>query len=124
MATQVLTNCVCLVGGFDLSGDINGVAIETSLPAVDVTTIDDTWNESLPGIKSATAELNGFWDAGTGEPDDVSIAALEDAGETLITFASSPSVGATTYSFETRVVSYSIEGRFGDVIKFSLRAEG
>lgn len=123
MAKQVMSNVKCWLGGYDLSGDLNAVALNTAVPIVDVTTIEDVWTKTLAGIKSVRAQLEGFWEAGTGEPDNAIEASLGVA-ETPITFAASPDVGATAYTFVASTASYAISGQFGAALAFSVSAEG
>jgi hypothetical protein len=123
MAAQVIMNCKLWLGAYDLSGHINSIAFALRLPTVDATTLEDTWTKALPTTKGVSIQMEGFWSAGTGEPDDVMFAAL-GVTDTPVTFAVSPSVGATAYTFLASVGTYTPGGSFGEMLKFSVAAEG
>jgi hypothetical protein len=68
-----------------------------------------------------SAQLEGFWAAGTGEPDDV-LWANVGLTNVPISFAASAVEGSTAYSF-VGSFSYEIGETVADVVKFSVSAE-
>lgn len=81
----VLTDAVIWAHKYDLTGDVNQVAVECEADEVDGTNFGSGgWKEVVSGIKSTSAKINGFLDTTTIEPAFESFFA---AGQTLLTVA-------------------------------------
>ncbi len=125
MAVSVLKDAKIYIGGYDLSGDHNKLALAYEADAVDVTPFGASTKKRICGLFDSGLELEGFWDADAlnQKPDPVyfSKLALADVFSVCPDGASS---GALAYSMQSALASYSPQGKIGDVFAFKVKASG
>lgn len=71
MAKIVLTNCLVLVNGNDISNHVSDVTIETSRDEVDVSSMGDANKEILAGLGDATITATVFNDYAAAALDSI-----------------------------------------------------
>lgn len=123
MATQVLTNAKVWLDSYDLSSDLNAVAIEQGADQQEATTFGNDTKISKPGLKTVKASLSGLINLGP--------LLSEEFLSSKIALADVPlSVGPTTglegepgFSFLSSIASFTpVQGSVGDLMKFKLDA--
>lgn len=123
MAEQILRDQTCWMDGYALAGIMNSMGLDYGADVLDVTAFGDTSRNRVGGLKTVAAALDGMFDAnGTldaalfneiGVSDKPISFAMTGAGE-----------GDTAYSFLAVGASYAPGGSVGDILKFSMQAEG
>ncbi|MGH7536937.1 MAG: hypothetical protein ACREMG_15375 [Gemmatimonadales bacterium] len=123
MAHQVLTDCKLLVGGFNLSGDMNALALTYEAEAIDQSTMGVGTRAFMGGLKRILAQHAGYTQFGLGLTDDVLAAAL--GGVQVMTMA--PLTGAEGepgYSFQSLITKYApLKGAVGQAQQFDVTGE-
>jgi hypothetical protein len=62
MATEIISNALVLAGGYNLSGVMNAVTLSEGAEHKDATVLESTGRVRKPGLTSATARLEGFFE--------------------------------------------------------------
>lgn len=121
MAVQVLQDCKLLVAGYDLSGKMNALALDYSAELQDDTVFGDDTRSRLGGLKTATTQLNGYWD-GTGL-DDVLFNRIGLAGEVMTISPAALTAGNRAFTFKTALGEYQPGGAVGEMFAFTVSGE-
>lgn len=125
MSSSVLTDCKLYVASFDMSGDMNALALTNSAEMKDGTTFGQTTRINKAGLKSIVAQHEGLWDSdGTDEPDDVFFSRV---GTANIPVTISPQTGAdgeVAYIFRAVHSEYAPGAQVGELFAFSVSMEG
>lgn len=117
---SIVQNRKLYVGGYDLSGHLQGMAFETSVEMEDDTIMADTTRSNAPGLEDFTVQHEGVWAAGTGLPDTV-FDAQKGLADVLATVAPvNGDVGSLAYFMRTARGSYSTGGSVGSLLRFSV----
>ena len=114
------------VDAWNLSGHLQGVALDTSVELQDDTVLGDTTRSNAPGLEDFSVQHEGVWSAGVGLPDTIFEAkrGLADVLATLTPVDGAE--GAIAYVMRTTQGLYEPGGSVGDLLKFSvsLKASG
>jgi hypothetical protein len=94
-----------LVGGFDVSGDINALsAIGSALAPLDVTDITQSAHSRIAGLRDGTMSFTAFFDAANAHP----VLSALPAANTLMSFLVPPlAVGSPAACLNALQVSYN-----------------
>lgn len=125
MAKYLLLDSVVYLDGKNLSGDSNSLTINAEADEVDVTTFgSDGTREYLAGLKSFSAQLQGFSSHGTGEVDSVlnSQWGVSDAIFSASAEGDDGDIGFFTKSVETVFNPWG--GSVGEASKFDASFKG
>lgn len=118
MGQIILSNVKLWVGGYDMSGKLNAIALNDNPDMLDNTTFGCTAKSRKKGLDVITAALAGFWEI---EPDEhFSTLGTPDIP---LTVAPDPTEGLIAYSFLSQNVEYSTGGNVGDMLKFNVKSE-
>ena len=125
MANQIIKNARLWIGGYNLSGDVNQLAMDLSAELLDNTTLEDSARSRLPGLLVSALQCDGFWDAGTGEPDDVldGYFAVADVPVSVCPIAAA-AAGSRAFTFRANLGDFQRGAAVGEIFKFSAGAEG
>jgi len=119
MASQVLTNAKLYVDEHDLSGQMNALAVEYGVDALDETTFGNDTRKHTGGLKTTTMSHEGYWAAGT---DDTVFSRI--GGTTVVTISSDGAdAGEVAYLAQTLGTSYSPSAAVGELLGFSVEME-
>lgn len=125
MASSSLKDATIYVAGYDLTGDMNAVALEYGAEMLDATTFGQTTRINKGGIRTVVMSAEGFWDAdGTDEPDDVIFSRLGTGNVPISIAPLAAAVGARAYLFRAVHAEYTVGGSTGEMLPFSVSAEG
>ncbi len=125
MTSQIWSNAKLFFGGYDMSGDVNALALKYGADLKESTNFaSGGFRERKPGLKDVTFAHAGFWNGGAGNIDDTLFAdlALADVPMTL-----SPMTGAegdVAYSFKANEAAYTADAKIGSMFAFSVSGSG
>lgn len=120
MASQIFSNAKVYVQGLDCSGDMNAVALNNSAELKESTSLIDLTRTRKPGLKDIGFHLEGFWNGGTGNVDDVMFTNVPVAN-VPVTIA--PLTGAEAelcYFLQSDIVDYKFLGKIGEMNPISV----
>lgn len=124
MATQIISLARVWMGKYELTSDLNAVAIEQGVDAQDATTLGADTKIFKPGLKMVKASMVGLVNLGSGLSEEFLSAQLALAD---VPFTVAPTTGAEgelAFSFLAALASYSpMAGSVGDIQKFEAGAE-
>ena len=124
MAKQVLKNARIFAGGYDLSGDSNQVALKYSAEILDSTVFNAASKGRTPGLLDTGIEASGFWDDATAVADTYAGAKLAVVDTPITAIPSAAAQGDLAYFFKSLLGEYSPGAAVGELLKFSLTAQG
>jgi len=126
MGVKVLKNVKILLGGYDLSGDMNQAAINAEAEVLEKTTFGSSgWRERLSGMLSANFEAEGYFQAGAAAVDTVLEGKLGTTSGDVLTIIPHNSQDETAYFGKMLVGTYEpFPNSIGEVHSFNVSAEG
>lgn len=122
MAVVPFTDGRIYVAGINLSGHSNEGMLEINAQELDASTIKDGWDVTILGRKHVELNASGYWEAGSGKPDDL-YAKLGSAGQ-VVTLCPDGDEGGVAYSCRAVPVKYTIGGQAGEIFPFAVNAKG
>lgn len=123
MGTEALLNATTFVGGFDFTGTMNQLSLAGDLEALDSTVFGSVARSRTAGLQDVTAQLVGFWDAGTDQVDPAVFAVLGGASQ-VVTHTPHGTAGEVAYIYEAKEFSYSMFGEVGQLAPYTLALQG
>jgi hypothetical protein len=125
MSSLVLSDAKIWVATYDLSGDLNQVALEEQVDAKDATTFGQTHRVRKGGQGDVLMGAAGFFNAtGSSGADDV-LPPLLGLGNNLLPISIGPegaAEGNTAYCFPGLLTKYEVGARVGEMFGFRLEA--
>lgn len=120
MSKRAYTNVGIWMGGYDLSGYLRGLSIDTGAEMLDKTTFADLTRVMHPGLKFVRVQTEGLWDSAVPEEPIIT-----NIGQTQIPFSMAPdnTEGAVAFTFLAAKATYEPGGNVGDMLTFSAQAE-
>jgi hypothetical protein len=123
VATQVLTNAKVWLDSYDLSGDLNAVAIEQGVDQQEATTFGNDTKITKPGLKNVKASLAGLINLGAGLSEEFLSSKIALADVPMSVGPTTGSEGEPGFSFLSGIASFTpVQGNVGDLMKFKLDA--
>lgn len=118
-----LLNAFVWAHSHDFSADSNELSLDMTAAALDANTFGSEWRQMVSGVKSSTLNVAGYWEAGA---DSVDARAFADFAvvNRAVTIGPSDVEGDPAYIFQAAEYTYSLGGAYGDVMPFSLTAQG
>lgn len=118
MATIAVNNATVYVGGYDLSSDLNKVAMNIKVDELDDTAFGDTWHTRTAGLRDVTVNHEGHL-SNTVDPDATNFANL--AAQRVMTVTSTGGAfGDVAYLLNAAAFEYSpLDAGVGDLAQFS-----
>ena len=125
MASQVLTDSKLFVAGYDLSGQMNALALDYSAEMLDATTFGNTTRINAGGIKSVAGSHQGLWDSSAATaPDPVLFSRVGTADVPVVIGPEGGDFGDLAYLFRAVHSEYTLGGAIGDLLPFSVLMAG
>ncbi len=126
MAKLVLNDAVVILGGRNLSGNLNSVSLEYSADTPESTAMGDGTRKRLPGLLDVTANHSGYWESVSAANSlDADLFAHLGAADSLMSLSDSGgALGDVAFSFPTQAASYTPGASIGEVFAFSLTVSG
>jgi len=122
VATNVLTNCKAWLAEYDLSSDLNAVALDQGVEQQEATTFGVGTKITKPGLLTLKAALVGFLNTGSGLSEEFLSSKL---GLVDVPFTAAPTTGAEgepAYSFQADLAKFDpLAGdKVGDMAKIAV----
>jgi hypothetical protein len=120
MAVFSFTNPTVWVDLADMSNDSNEVNINATAAQLDSTNFATSgWQTSIGGLRSATLDLKGFFDAGTADlPDNLLFGEIGTSGVPVTVAPQGATVGNIAYFATFMQPTYKPGGKVGDILSF------
>lgn len=109
---------------YDLSGDLNAIALEATGELQEVTRLTDAGRRRLAGLKQVQLEARGYWQAGIGLVDEALFTNLGVADVPLSVAVKDGVAGDNAYLFRAAIGTYEMGAALGEVSPFRAAAEG
>lgn len=125
MSTLSLVDATTWVHGYDMTTDLNQIALNMSIEDQENTTFGSGgFRSRVGGLKSVEADLSGYWQSATSGAIDPE--AFPDLGvaDRVVTMSPDNAEGSTAYFFQAGKFSYEMFGSIGEVTPFSLSMLG
>lgn len=122
MSEAVLTNGICYLAEYDLSGQINAIAADMSAEAPESTAMVGAgvqgYKARLGGLKDTKVSLNGYFES---EPPLFNSIGLINSAMTI---GPSPDDASTCFIFQPAMAKYTYGGKIGDTLPYKVEGEG
>lgn len=115
MGKQIVQGGLALFAGYDLTSDVNAVALSLGADAVEITSLADTSHIFMPGLKTVKASVKGFWDSTI---DGVIIDTI--GGADVLSLALTQAEGGIGFFARQMPAQYQIGDQVDKVFPFSL----
>lgn len=125
MSSLVISGAKLLLGAYDLSGDVNALALKYGAETKDSTSISAATRTRAPGLKDFSFQHEGFWNGGTGAVDDALFNSILGVNNVPMTIG--PLTGAEgelCYFGQVDTAQYSPGAKIGDMLAFSVAGGG
>ena len=121
MGASVIKNAKIFLGGMDLSGDLNALALNYSAEMLDATGFGDDTRVKQGGLLGITCNAEGF--VNTANSDPILHDAIAASAEPVTIGANGGAEGDAAYMFMAAAAGYTPGGAVGEHHKFSFDAE-
>lgn len=122
MTTYAALDHTCWAGGYDLTGDSNKLVHAIELDDKDATVFGNRARQRRAGLEAVSSSVEGYWQAGSGTVDEAAIAGLTSLQ--VVTHTPAGALGDVAYFFQARTLRYEVFDAVGEVVPFSLQAQG
>lgn len=125
MSTFAANNITTWFAGYDMTGDLNQTTMPITFEELDSTTFGPTRTarSRQAGLEDVSSQVVGFADFDEGAVDETVFAALGGSVQP-ITHSHDGAEGSPAYFYQSRAFSYEVFGQVGQLIPFSLTAQG
>jgi len=124
MPPKVLTNARLWLDAFDLSGDLNKIALQYGAELQDATTFANQGGKARKGgLKSTSLALEGLWSGGVDQVDEVLFGKIGVVGVPITVSDTGIAGDPGSFSFLAGAAQYTPGASVGELLKFSLDAE-
>lgn len=124
MPPSVLTDARLWLDAWNLSGDLNKIAVGYGAEQQDATTFLNAARARRAGLKNVALALEGFWQAGADQVDEVLFNKIGAVDVPITVVPSAGAVGDLGFSFLAALGQYAPGASVGEMLKFSVDAEG
>lgn len=121
MSTLIIKDQSVYMGGYDLTGRTNALALEYAADLQDITTLGLDTHARIAGLKMATAQVSGFMDI-----DDTDAFQFSNMGVVTEPFsfgASADTAGSVAYTMLAGEADLKLGAAVGDICKFDAGAQ-
>lgn len=120
MAETIVRDAVLWFDGYDLSGDMNALAVSHSANLQENSTLGDTFVTRLAGIKVASINHEGYWND---TPDEQFFNKIGSSNAVMSMSPESGADGEIGYIMQAAMAEYSPGGGFDEMFAFSVSGE-
>ena len=115
----LLNNALLVLGGNNLSGIMNAVALSYKAAALANTRFGDSTDHKLGGLKEVSVSAKGYWDTAY----DAALFADVGNGDVITAAAQGGTEGNIAYFLKILAAEYRTGAKVGDNLPFSLTAD-
>ena len=116
------------LAGYRLSGDFNQIALEYGAESLEATVFGNDTRVMKGGLKTSRVSGAGFYQAGVGTISPVLHDLVGSTDDVLMAFPAAIVEGSTStgagFMFKTFTSRYTVGGQVGDLLPFTIEAEG
>jgi len=114
MGKQVVKSGLVRLGGYDLTSDINSIALSLGAAALDITALNDLTKVYTPGLRDVKCAVKGFWDAANDGIiwDDIS-------ATDILSLSLSTTEGDVGFFMDSVPAQYQVTQEVGKVVAMS-----
>lgn len=117
MSSEIIKSQLVLWDGYNLTTDLFSVVLDVSVDALDNTTLGCTNRSNAPGLKTATVQVEGYYNS---TDYDAALASTIAGSDKLITVCRNSTEGALAYFLNSVHASYEpLKGNVGELAGFS-----
>lgn len=125
MAQYVLEDCKLYLDKYNLSGDMNNLALNPEIDVIDDTTFSSNGaRRKVAGLQNVTADFQGYYEAGEGKVDDALFNAIGAVNSPVTICPTDGAAGEPGYIFRALTSQYSPGATVGEIFAFTVTAEG
>lgn len=127
MAVLSLTDAYAYVAGYDFTGDSNNLAAQVEVAQLDKTNFGSGgYTEVVGGLRTVNFNMAGFWQVDGSSDQAVDNQAFSQLGtaDQVYTFGPVETEGSPAYMFQAMKSQYVFGGTVGEIMPFSLAANG
>lgn len=122
MTVSAIVDAYVYGAGHDFTTDTNNATIAAEVATLDGTTFGDSgWTKALGGLKSASLDVSGFWQAGADQVDPEAWSNLGTSGQ-VFTIGPTETEGEPAFVLPSMEANYTLLGPVGELIPFSIQA--
>lgn len=107
------------LGGYDLTNYLQGFSVQGQMATAETSTLGDTFQQFLSGLKNGTATLNGLYDGADGGDVDAINAAFGSTNKVAMIFPQGDTLGRDGVGLYGFVNTVSIDGDTGSAMMIS-----
>jgi hypothetical protein len=122
VGTFAATNVTTYLGGYDLTGDLNSTTVELGVDPQVCTPWGSVAVKRVAGLRDVSSKSDGYWQSDTAAVDPTVFDGLTDLQ--VVTHTPTGTVVDIAYFYQARTFSYEMFGQVGEVVPFSLSAQG
>jgi len=123
MSTLIIRDQKVYYDGYDITGDLAGLDLSVEIDALEATTLGSSTRKNIAGLESISLSLDGYWNGGDGEIDDVLFGAVGSVKPVTVA-AVDGSDGSLAYICRTMQAQYQPGASVGDIFSFSASSQG
>jgi len=121
MSTFVLTDVTTWIGGYDFTCDSSSASLQVKVDDQETTTFcTNGWKSRVGGLREVSCDLDGFWQAGTGQVDPEMFSTIGNSNEPVTQSPTGSVAGSPAFMYLGGKFSYEIFGDLGDIAPFSV----
>ncbi len=124
MPVQILQNCKLYLAQFDLSGDVNQVALDHDVEIKEITPFGSAAKKKIAGLENTAVKAKGFINVGLGAVEETLWNKFAVADQPLTICPLTGADGEVAFSLQSLLAQYSPGAAVGDVFGFDVTAEG
>jgi hypothetical protein len=121
MGIQTLSNQKIWLGGYDITGSANALALNNDIEAQGATTLGNDTLVNVAGVSAVAASIEGYVDTAI---DPGFLFSNVGNNDDVLSFADAAAEGSVAYFFKALQASYNIGGQVGELHGFSVEANG
>lgn len=123
MSVQVVRDGKLWMGGYDLSGDMNAIALGAGAELKDATVLNDLSRRRRGGLKTTALTLNGFWNGGTGGVDDALFSNIGQSDVPITVGLLTGAEGERADFFKALLGEYKPGAQVGEMFAFEVTGD-
>lgn len=124
MPVEVLQNVKTWLAGYELSGQMNALALRDGVELHDATVFNAAGRVRKAGLADVDAQLEGYWRGGADEIDEILATRIGVADVPMTIAPNAGSEGDRAFAFRALAGQYVPGGRIGQLFAFSVSAQG
>jgi len=124
MGKYVLQNCKLYLGGYDLSADMNQLAIDYSAQEIEKTVFDSGSVQRVAGLLDFKFNHRGLYEAGTDKVDEIIWNKFATVDEIMTVCPTDGAAGETAFSLKGLLTNYAPGAAVGELFAFDLSGSG